>query len=66
MTNKEALALALSIRSSAAGLCEQLETYDSYFPDPTFDRVFDALNALDTRMKETRADWEKEMEAEAL
>jgi uncharacterized protein YdcH (DUF465 family) len=39
---------------------------DSYFPDPTFDRVFDALNALDTRMKETRADWEKEMEAEAL
>ena len=66
MTNKEALALALSIRSLAAGLYEQTETYGSYFPDPAFDRVYDVLNELDTRLEKTRADWEQEMEAEAL
>jgi len=28
--------------------------------------MFDVLNELDTRLEKTRADWEQEMEAEAL
>jgi hypothetical protein len=64
-SSKEALALAFSIRTSALALSEQLETYDSYFPDLIFDHVFNALNELDTRMKEAGADWEMEMKAEA-